>query len=120
MSCCAPIGPCVSCLACIHQDSDLVMKLGNAPFTKVLRKRLSLLLKTLGLRTSYLTYHSLRRSGASIAFNNDVSFDGIRSQGGWQSDAVWHYLFSNSATAREVPHMFQQLESPVSCLGQLV
>ena len=104
-----------------YHDSDLVIKLSNTPFTEVLLcKRLSLVLKTLGLPTSSLTYHSLRRSGTSVAFNNNVSFDGIHSQGGWQSDAVWHYLFVNSAKAREVPHMFQQLESSVSCLGRLV
>ena len=55
----------------------------------------------LDLPVSSLTYHSLRRSGASAAFNNNVNFESIKAHGAWQSDAVWQYLFSNSHKAKE-------------------
>ena len=74
-----------------------------------LRKRFSFILKMLQLPTTILTYHALRRSGASLAFNNNLSFEGIKSQGSWQSDAVWQYLFANSYRAKEVANMFEAL-----------
>ena len=52
-----------------------------------------------------------RCSGASLAFNYKVDFEEIKSQGAWSSDAVYKYLFANSETIQEVPHMFETLES---------
>ena len=56
----------------------------------------------LQLPVASLAFHSLRRSGASLVLNNNVSFECIRAPGAWQSDAVWQYLFSNSQKARAV------------------
>ena len=94
-----------------YSPSDPVIKIGRLPLTEAhLRKRLALVLKVLGLPTQSLTYHSLRRSGASIAFNNNVSFESIKNQGAWSSDAVWSYLFASSQRVEEVPRMFRNVE----------
>ena len=78
-----------------------------------LRRRFSSVLKVLQLPYQSLTYHSLRRSGASLAFNNNVSFESIKSHGAWQSDAVWQYLFSNSQKAKEVAEAFRRAQQSV-------
>ena len=75
-----------------------------------LRRRWSLALKLLNMPVQALTYHSLRRSGASLAFNNNVSFESIKQQGAWQSDAIWQYLFTNSHKAKEIANMFRRLQ----------
>ena len=91
---------------------DLVINVNRVPLTEAhLRRRLSGVLNMLGLPTQTLTYYSLRRSGASLAFNNNVDFNSIRSQGAWSSDSVWYYLFSTSDRVNEVARMFQRLEN---------
>ena len=95
----------------IYYPQDPIIKMhSHHVIESQLRKRLSLVLKVCGLPVESITYHALRRSAASIAFNNNVSFEGIKSHGSWQSDAVWQYLFANSQKAREVANMFQSVE----------
>ena len=73
------------------------MKLGNTVLTESnLRKTLSLVLRLMGKDPRTHTYHTFRRSGASLAFNNNVAFENIKHHGGWQSDAIWAYLFNSS------------------------
>ena len=45
-----------------------------------------------------------------MAFNNNVSMEGTKNHGAWNSDAVYQYLFANSHCVREVPDMFKALE----------
>ena len=88
-----------------------MIKVGNVPLTEAhLRRRLNVVMKMLNLLYEILTYHCLRRSGASIAFNKNGSFECIKSQGAWSSDAVWQYLFASSGRVQEVSQMFQQVE----------
>ena len=94
-----------------YRGNDPVIKIGKTHVIEAqLRKRLTLILKLLNMRSECLTYHALRRSGASLAFNNNVNFESIRAQGAWQSDAIWQYLFVNSQKAQEVADMFKQVE----------
>ena len=94
-----------------YKVDDPVIKIGNSCVIEAqLRKRLALVLKLLNMRSECLTYHALRRSGASLAFNNNVNFESIRAQGAWQSDAIWQYLFVNSHKAQEVADMFKRVE----------
>ena len=103
-----------------YSHTDPVIKNSEGPLCEVhLRKRLHLILNMLGLPTASLTYHSLRRSGASLAFNNRVDFKAIKAQGVWNSDSVYKYLFANSETMQQVPRMFQALESTVLFGGSL-
>ena len=63
-----------------YRAYDSVIKVGDqCVIESQLRRRLSVVIKTLGLPVEALTYHSLRRLGASLAFNNNVSFHSIRS-----------------------------------------
>ena len=80
----------------------------------MLRRRWALVLRMLSLPHESLTFHSLRRSAASVAFNNNVSMEGIRNHGAWNSDSVYQYLFANSQRVREVPDMFKSLEVKMS------
>ena len=44
-----------------------------------------------------------RRSGASMAFDNNVQFENIKQHGNWQSEAIWHYLKCTPKAASTVP-----------------
>ena len=43
---------------------------------------------SLGLNPNHFTFHAIRRSGASIAFNHDVKLDHIKQHGHWRSEAA--------------------------------
>ena len=95
-----------------YRACDAVVKTQGGPLTEsMLRKRLHLVISMLHMPSRALTYHCLRRSGASLAFNNEVDFECIKSQGGWRSDSVYKYLFANSEKIQQVPKMFQTLEA---------
>jgi integrase len=57
-----------------------------------------------------LTFHALRRSGASAAFAGGVPFQSIQAHGTWSSDALWAYIDSG-ARDNLVPAYFSQLFS---------
>ena len=83
-----------------HSPLDPVINVNRVPLTNLyahLRCRLS----ASTILSHALTYHSLRRSGASLAFNNNVDFHFIRSQGAWTSDSVCQNLFSASDRVNE-------------------
>ena len=103
-----------------YKPTDPVLKWGDMVFTEThLRRRLALVLKMLNSPVGALTYHALRRSGASLAFNNKCSMEGIRSHGTWASDAVWSYLFANSHRVKEIPNVFREVEKSIKCLRQM-
>ena len=102
----------------IHLPHQPLIKNGHLPLIESqLRSPFNLCIRMLGLPSNQLTYHSLRRSGASVAFNNNISMDSIRSQGAWSSVSIWHYLFANSDKLSQVPDMFKALESSNSWFG---
>ena len=57
-----------------------------------IRKFLCIIVTNQGLDPSTHTFHCFRRSGASLAFNSDVSLQAIKHHGTWSSDAVWSYI----------------------------
>jgi integrase len=69
-------------------------------------KRLVLMLNF----SPHLTFHSFRRSGASVAFASGVPFQAIQAHGTWASDSLWAYI---DASARDVtvPQFFSSLFS---------
>ena len=67
--------------------------------TKV-RRHLNLILTRLGLAASGFTFHTLRCSGATLAFNNNVALQNIQRHCTWMSDCVWRYI-TNSNDAGE-------------------
>ena len=74
-----------------------------------LRKFLAKLLKALNLTPWGYTFHSLRRSGATLAFNLNVPMQDIQSHGTWTSEAVWAYVTQDHNAADTVAHTFHSL-----------
>jgi integrase len=62
-----------------------------------------------------ITFHSLRRSAASLAFKAGVPLDQIKAQGFWSSEAIWSYIETSAKTVM-FPQFFAQLThtSPTS------
>ena len=74
-----------------------------------LRKFLAKLLKVLNLASCGYTFHSLRRSGATLAFNLNVPMQDIQSHGTWTSEAVWAYITQDHNAAETVAQSFYSL-----------
>jgi integrase len=72
-----------------------------------LRRSLKRLLLLLGLSQS-LTFHSFRRSGASLAFASGVPFQAIQAHGTWASEALWAYIDANARDCT-VPRFFSSI-----------
>jgi integrase len=72
-----------------------------------LRRALKRLLLLLGLSSS-LTFHSFRRSGASLAFASGVPFQAIQAHGTWASDSLWAYIDANARDCT-VPRFFSSV-----------
>ena len=71
------------------------------------RKHFSQVLSHLGLQKSNFTFHSFRRSGATLAFNQNVSLQNIKAHGTWTSDSVWSYISQDADVSDEVAVSFQ-------------
>ena len=56
------------------------------------RKCLKYINVKLGLHPSFYTFHSFRRSGATLAYNSHIPIRDIQSHGTWSSDCVWRYI----------------------------
>ena len=74
-----------------------------------LRKFLAKVLKALHLTVHGFTFHSLRRSGATLAFNLKVPMQDIQSYGTWTSEAVWAYITQDHNAADSVALSFRSL-----------
>ena len=77
-----------------------------------LRKTFSSILKKLHLSQSNITFHSLRRSGATLAFNSSVPIQDIQSHGTWTLECVWSYVTQDHEASDKVALAFQQLLLP--------
>ena len=64
----------------------------DTPLFLVHSKALKLVVIAMVLNPSQYTFHMFRRSGASLAFDNNIQFENIKQHGNWQSEAIWHYL----------------------------
>ena len=53
-----------------------------------IRSSLETVLTYLKLPPKFITFHSFRRSGVTLAFNNEVSLQNLKVHGGWRSDAI--------------------------------
>ena len=59
------------------------------------RRVLKRTLQFLGLDPSKYSFHTFRRSGASLAFSLNIPVEHIKVHGTWTSNAVWAYLSTN-------------------------
>ena len=66
------------------------------------RKVLSKINISLGLHPNHFTFHSLRRSGATFAFNAHVPIQEIKRQGTWTSQCVWRYIQADQASGEKL------------------
>ena len=66
------------------------------------RKTLKRLNLGLGLNPSHFTFHSLRRSGATMAFNCHVPIQTIKRHGTWTSDCVYRYIQADQSSGEQL------------------
>ena len=57
------------------------------------------------------SFHTFRRSGATLAFDNNVALQNIQAHGLWRSTAVWTYLQNASVAPSIIPNTFASLVS---------
>ena len=72
---------------------------------------LRLAVTSIGLDPKVYTFHSFRRSGASLAFNHDVDLNKIKQHGNWKSNAICSYLRNTPKAASTIPTTFAKLIS---------
>ena len=110
-----PVAAITAMTSCIPLPSNSPMFAipqgqGVVPLTESkVCKTLSSLLSSLNIDPSTHTFHTFRRSGASLAFNSNVTLQSIKQHGTWSSDAVWSYIVSNPHDQGSVASTFQQL-----------
>ena len=71
------------------------------------RRHFALIIAKLDLADSGFTFHTFRRSGATFAFNNDVTLQNIQRHGTWTSDCVWRYITDSVDAGEQVANMFR-------------
>ena len=75
------------------------------------RRHLKSVLTLSGKPSNFVTFHSFRRSGATFAFNHNVSLQDIQRHGTWTSDCVWRYVTESSDAGSQVAQTFASLLS---------
>ena len=93
------------------QDSQPLFQINTARGWQVLtdsriRKCLASVIKRLGFSKSFFTFHSFRRSGATLAFNSHVPLLDIKWHGSWSSDCVWTYIKQDHTMGENVADSF--------------
>ena len=73
------------------------------------RNVLAQAVRQMGLHPQEFGFHAFRRSGASLAFNENVPLEYIKVHGHWKSNAVWAYLKNAPQAAAVVAGTFQNL-----------
>ena len=76
-----------------------------------IRRNFAHVLVRLSLQDSGMSLHTFRHSGASLAFNLNVSLQNIQSHGTWTSDYVWRYIVQDHNASQQVADAFQALLS---------
>ena len=78
-----------------------------------IRKVLSKLNKKLGFPSGHFTFHTFRRSGATLAFNSQVSIQKIKHHGSWTSDCVWRYIQQDPQYSQDIASVFAEVIASV-------
>ena len=73
------------------------------------RKMLKNIVLSLGLSPQLYSFHTFRRSGASLAFSQSTPVQDIQQQGTWSSDAVWAYIIQDPSRQNQVTSTFRNL-----------
>ena len=92
--------------------SDPLFAHNYSPFHPVIdttiRDGLRKVLTHIGIPLVGHGFHTFRRSGATLAYNNNIQLQHIMAHGLWRSAAVWTYLQNASLTLGET-RSFQEL-----------
>ena len=83
------------------------------PFTQIIdthvREALTTVLHSLAIPLPGHGFHTFRRSGATLAFDNNVSLHNIMAHGLWRSSSVWSYLQNASVAPSIIPSTFASI-----------
>ena len=72
----------------------------------IIRDALRKILVHIGIPLVGHRFHSFRRSGATLTFDNNVQLQHIMAHGLWRSSAVWTYLQNASLVPSLIPSTF--------------
>ena len=93
-----------------HSPSCPLFLLPSGSLTQSqVRTHLTKILTHLQLNPAIYSFHTFRRSGATLAFNSDVNIQKIKRHGTWSSDAVNAYIIEDPLHASGVAQSFQRL-----------
>ena len=81
----------------------------NPVIDTTIRDGLKKILEHLGIPLPGHGFHTFRRSGATLAFYNNVQLQHIMSHGLWRSSAVWTYLQNASVAPSVIPSTFASI-----------
>ena len=82
----------------------------SGPITQSqIRTHLNKILTLIQLNSQHFSFHTFRRSGATLAFNNNVDLQAIKRHGTWTSDAVNAYIVADPVHTASVASSFQRL-----------
>ena len=74
-----------------------------------IRKVLTKLNIKIGYSPHHFTFHTFRRSGATLAYNSHMPIQKIKYHGSWTSDCVWRYIQQDSAYSQDIAMSFAKL-----------
>ena len=94
-------------------DSPLFQIYTNSTWVVVtdsrIRKVLAKLNIKMGFPKNYFTFHTFRRSGATLAFNSHVPIQKIKHHGSWTSDCVWRYIQQDATYSQDIATTFAKV-----------
>ena len=76
----------------------------------MLRKRLATFLRMMDLPLLGYGFHTFRRSGATIAFDADISLTSIQMHGAWRSNSMWSYISDNTSQSLALQSLANSLQ----------
>ena len=71
-----------------------------------IRKFLTKINIKLGFEPHHFTFHTFRRSGATLAYNSHIPVRQIKRHGSWTSDCVWTYIQQDQAYGERIARSF--------------
>ena len=74
-----------------------------------IRKNLTRINTLLGLSPHFFTFHSFRRSGATLAYNANIPLQQIKHHGSWASDCVWTYIQKDQSLGEQIATSFASI-----------
>ena len=91
-------------------DNSPLFCIDQSPVTQVrARSHLKKILSIIGLDPQFHNFHTFRRSGATLAFNQNIDLQKIKDHGTWSSDSVYTYIVADPLNAKGVAETFKKM-----------